>query len=485
MEAKKLLLKNTAILAAAGISVQIISFFMLPFYTKYLEPTDYGKIELVTTYSALLLPVLLLRLDFAGFRFLLDERDNEEGKRRVVTNSLIPIFAMLIFTTILILVTNLILGIYIKPVIILVIFTSVIFNMFSQLSRGFGENKKYAIANIIVGILSPILSIYLILIKHMGVDGLFWSMSISSIFSCIYLIITLHLYQYFDISLYDHILQSKLLQYALPLIPGGLSWWIITALDRTIILSVLGISATGIYAVSNKFAVAIMSLYSYFGLSWQQSSSMHINDKNHSQLFSEIFNNTIKITASACAGVIAGLSIFFHYLVNNQFEESYLYVPLLITSVGFYVMVDLYSSLYLAKKQTKKILTINVFTAAGSILLNLILIKHIGLFAPAISLCISYFLMAVYRHINIKTYVQIKYEPFIFVKIFLLLGFATICYYVNNLTLNILNLVTVTIFSLWLNKSIILAFKNKILSAKIRLLGKIDLQFILSRINET
>ena len=77
MNKGKNLIKNTLVLLIGKISVQFISFLMLPLYTGVLSTNDYGIIDIVLTYVALFSPVVTLQLEMSVFRFLVDKRSKE------------------------------------------------------------------------------------------------------------------------------------------------------------------------------------------------------------------------------------------------------------------------------------------------------------------------------------------------------------------------------------------------------------------------
>ena len=54
MSKNKELVKNTTIVAVGRLSTQFLSFLLLPLFTKYLTSEDYGIVDLITTYVALL-----------------------------------------------------------------------------------------------------------------------------------------------------------------------------------------------------------------------------------------------------------------------------------------------------------------------------------------------------------------------------------------------------------------------------------------------
>ena len=110
MNNQKELLVNTIIIFVGRFCTQFISFLLLPIYTSYLITSDYGVIDLIQTYISLFIPIIALRLDSSVFRFLIDERKNENNKIDIITNSLVS----LILQTVIFSVLYLIIGIFIK-----------------------------------------------------------------------------------------------------------------------------------------------------------------------------------------------------------------------------------------------------------------------------------------------------------------------------------------------------------------------------------
>ena len=79
MSRSKEFTKNTLLLFIGKFTTQFISFFLLPLYTRYLITYDYGYVDLIQTYISLFVPVLILRIDSAIFRFLIEKRNDKEG----------------------------------------------------------------------------------------------------------------------------------------------------------------------------------------------------------------------------------------------------------------------------------------------------------------------------------------------------------------------------------------------------------------------
>src|SRR5580704_15768079 len=88
VDRKHELVKNTLIIALGNLSVQFVSFLLLPFYTAYLSTGDFGVFDLITTYNILLVPIVSMQLGLTAFRFLIDARGNEEAKADIMSTAL-------------------------------------------------------------------------------------------------------------------------------------------------------------------------------------------------------------------------------------------------------------------------------------------------------------------------------------------------------------------------------------------------------------
>ena len=92
MGKKKELIKNTFIIFLGKFCTQFLSFFLLPIYTGYLTSSQYGTVDLITTYITLFVPIISLQLEMAIFRELVDVRNNESKQKEIITSAPYSIF---------------------------------------------------------------------------------------------------------------------------------------------------------------------------------------------------------------------------------------------------------------------------------------------------------------------------------------------------------------------------------------------------------
>ncbi|MCA0227923.1 polysaccharide biosynthesis C-terminal domain-containing protein [Patescibacteria group bacterium] len=462
MSKQKDLIKNTIIIAFGKLSTQFLTFLLLPLYTSYLTTSEFGTVDLAMTYIGLLAPLIMVALEMAAFRFLIDARDIEKEKIRVITNVLQMVGLFAVIALLLFAVVSRFVAVpfgWLMPGVVLAIIAS---NMLLQFARGFGDNVKYSIGGVVAGVTTIAANILFIVYMGMGAEGMLFGVLIGNLAVAAYLFVVLKVHRFIILSASDKSLKLKLLRYSAPLVPNGMSWWAINAADRTVVAIVLGVASNGIYAVAYKFPMIFNGLFSFFGMSWTESASMNIEKRDRDEFFSQTMNASIRLFGSLGLCIIAGVSLVFTLLVSQTYHEAYMYIPLLIVGSFFNSIVSLYGAIYIAKKMTKQVMNSSIIAAFISILLTVCLISQIGLFAPALAMVAAYGSMAVYRHHDVKKFVNITYDYKSFTILALAFVAVATLYYINSPLLNILNVLVALGISVILNRSIISIIKTKL-----------------------
>lgn len=463
MNKKKELAKNTIIIFAGKVCTQLISFLLLPLYTSYLVTEEYGFVDLITTYVTLIVPIITMELEMSVFRYLVDCRKDKNETKRVYSNNFIILLASLAVFIVGYLIVTCFWKFDYRFLILFDIVICTFSGNFLQIARGVGRTIDYAISCIITGVSTILFNILLIVVFKLGAFGMITSMAVANGLGALYLFIRLKMWQYIDFRKKDKSLIKDMYKYSIPLVPNGISWWIVNVSDRTIVTAILGTAANGIYAVSNKFPTILSSLLGIFNLSWSESAALHINSPDRDKFFSDVCNTITKLFTCLGVGMIACMPFVFPLLVNKSYDEAYYYIPILVLGAVFNVIICLYSAVYIAKKMTKQVAMTSIIGAIINIVVNIGLIHFIGLYAAAISTAISYLVMMIYRHYDLKKYMNITYEKGLLVKTILIFVFAIIIYYQRNLYLDILSFVVVVIYSVLMNKDFLVASKNTVL----------------------
>ncbi len=455
MNKKKELAKNTVIIFFGRVCTQLISFFLLPLYTSYLSTSEYGTVDLIQTYVTLLVPIITLELEMSIFRYLIDCRGKEKDTKKLVSNNFFILgISLLVFSILYIIITCFVTIPY-RWVIMIDIIVCVLSGNFLQVARGLGRTLDYAISCILTGLTTVISNIILICFVGMQAEGMIISMALANFVCSLYLFVRLKLYNKIDFKIIDFKQMKDMFKYSLPLIPNGISWWIVNVSDRSIISFVLGASANGLYAISNKFPTIISSLTGVFNLSWSESAALHINSKDRDEFFSDITNTVLRLFSALGVGMLACMPFVFPLMIDSKYNEAYNYIPFLVIATVFNVAICLYSQVYLAKKLSKQVASTAIVGAIINIVINVVLIKYIGIYAAAISTMVSYLIMMVYRHFDLKKYVNITIEKKLIIESVIMYTITLIIYFQKSLILQGICLVCVCIYSFITNYGIL------------------------------
>ena len=423
------LAKNTAILTVGKICTQCISFFLLPLYTAILSTEEYGTFDLLVTYSTLLLPLVNWQLDQGLFRFMLDLRGNKKKEK--------SLFSTLLCSSI----------IQSFIYVILQVFTA----LFLQFVRGLGESVKYTIASFISATATTVLNVIVLAILKMGLQGLFISTLIAQIATLIYLILASKCWQYISIKEVRISIFKKVGTYSIPLIPNDLAWWVINASDRMVISQFLSTAANGIYSVANKFPNVFISFYNILNLSWTETVSLHYNDKDRDEFLTETMTSLFKLFAAACFGIVACMPFIFPIMVNKKYAYAYDQILILMYAMLFRVLVGLYSCIYVAQKNAKKIAYTSISAAIINLVVDVILINKIRIFAASVSTLIAFVIMFLVRYIDVNKTIHMKIKKTIIIGSIAIGTMLIVTYYCNNKVIQFISLCITAIYAIATN----------------------------------
>ena len=462
MSRKTELAKNTAILTVGKLCTQCISFFLLPLYTAILSTEEYGTFDLLVTYSTLLLPLVNWQLDQGLFRFMLDHRGNNEEQGKLFSTLLISSTVQSIVYVVLFICIEPFLKIENAYFLLLYVVLHVYTALFLQFVRGLGYSVKYTIASFLSASTTTFLNVIALVFLKMGLQGLFVSTLTAQILTLIYLVISSKSWEYFSFKSIQPSVFKSVTKYSIPLIPNNLAWWVVNASDRTIIAHFLGIAANGIYSVANKFPNVFIQFYNILNLSWTETVSLHYRDEDRDEFLTETMTSLFKLFAAACFGIVASMPFIFPIMVNTKYNAAYNQVLILMYAMLFRVLVGLYSCVYVAQKNAKKIAYTAISAAVINIVVDLLLINKIQVFAASFSTLVAFFAMFIIRYIDVNKTVHMKIRKPVIVESIFIGGMLIGTYYCGNKTIQFVALCITVIYAVLTNVDMMKAGFNAV-----------------------
>lgn len=461
MNKGKRLAKNTLIISVGKFSTQLVSFFLLPVYTSILTDAEYGTFDYINSLAVFLIPCITLLMEEAMFRFLIDSETYEE-KKNVMSQALLLISINLGIVSIILFLILSIIGYEYKIYLILYMFAS-IYNSFSQsFLRGLGKVKLFSISAFTSSVMTLMLNIVFIVFLKSGVKGLLLAFITSNILTPTIIFIKLKIWEYLSLKKVNIKQMREMLKYSIPLVPNSISWSIINLSDRLIVTNFLGASSNGILAVAHKFPNIMNTIYGYFYTAWKEEASRAIKEDNPNKFYNYIYDILSRFLIAISLGMISILPFVFNIFVNESFNEAYKYIPLLVIAMYFGNISGFYGGIFSANKKTKIMGTTTIFSAVINIVINILLIKSLGIYATIASTFIANLTVCIYRYIKLKELVVLKNNYKLYLSTIVILIITTICYYSSKRIVNIIGFSVMIVYVIYINKNVLLSILLKV-----------------------
>lgn len=450
----KELARNTFILTLGRVSTQFISFILLPLYTSKLSTSEFGTVDLISTIVQLLIPVISLMIDQGCFRFLINCSD-DNNKKIIVTTS----FGLqLIFSIVFLIVycpICIIFNFKYKIFIALILIVTAYNNLFLQIARGLRKTVDYSLGSFVCSIVTILMNIICIVSLKMGASGMLFGSFMGNLICCTFLFFNLNVIKYLSYKSFRLVQAKKELMYSFPLVPNQISLWIMNSSDRLIVAYFLGTAANGILAVSHKFPTIYLTFFNIFQLAWHETGAIHYFDSDRDDFFSEMLEKVISIFSTLCIGIIIGLPLVFDMLVDISYHDAYYNIPIYLVASLFNVVVGLLGVVYVALKKTGEIAKTTIIASILNIVINIFLIKYLGLFAASLSTFIGYLVIMIYRIYDTKKYLNVRYNIKQYVYIFFALIASCLVYYSENLIMSVISVPIFIIIAIMINSKTI------------------------------
>ncbi len=425
----KRLFKHSFIYAIGSLAQGIVGFILIPMYTRYLSPADYGQLEILNT--LILILSMLLSFGFASALFKCYERDckTDIEQKQLVGTAFLFIIPLATLSTLILwffrdfLANAFLGGTQYADLVNLLLITN-LFAVFLALAfsvfRAEEKSVKYIIFSLLKFSLVLGLNIYFVAYAEMGVFGIMLGNFIAQVFISVPFIF--NLIPYFKLS-FSRDLLRKLFAFGIPIIPASLAMWVMDLSDRYFLKVYDSLTEVGLYSLGYKigFIVSIL-LVIPFQLAWP-TISFSVAKRNDTK---QIYARTLTYWLLLSSFVALAISIFAKQIVevvsSPEYFEAYRIIPLICFSYVLYGMhFVIVPGLHLEEKTKYYPLLVGI-PAVLNIVLNIIFIPKYGMMAAAWSTFVCFVLMVVLTYLVSNYYYKVVYEWSRIIKLVLISG---------------------------------------------------------------
>lgn len=451
MNPLKQLASQTAIYGLSSVIGRLLNYLLVPLYTRYFIPEEYGVVTEIYAYVAFLVVALTYGMETAFFRF----SKKENNSRNIYSTTLISVvITSLIFIALILSNAALIaqwIGHdnhkeYVEWFAIIIGLDAISAISFASLRA---ENKAIRFATIrLINIFVNIgLNIYFIMYQKGGIEYIF----ISNLISSIVTILLLSPEMIKSTWIFELKLWKKMMVYALPLLIAGLAGITNETIDRILLKHLLpnptiASSELGLYGAFYKLSIIMVLFIQTFRFAAEPFFFAQKNQNNSKKIYADVMKYFVIITANIFLIVI----IFYDYIkqfIGREYhdERGFLVVSILLLAnlfLGVYYNLSIW---YKLTDKTRYGANLAIFGAIITLALNFILIPKIGFLGSAIATLTCYFSITVTSYLLGRKHYPIPYN----VKRISLYLFAMLAIYLT---------ISITDFNIWINVIYLIIF---------------------------
>lgn len=412
----KNLLKHSSIYGSANLLQKGIGFIMIPLYTHYLSPSDYGVLELMDLTINVITMLIGMGLGSAIIRFY-HHYESPEDKVEVFTTAFIFVVIVCLFAV----------GIselFAKPISRMVLGKSEFYRYFQIIFISMGlqtlasvpeslllaKKQSLIFSAISIGTLISYLTfnILFLVVFEMGVTGILLSMLITKILNNSSLLIVTFRHTRFKFSL-DKL--KEMINFGLPLVPASIGMFIMHFSDRFFIQRLCSLNDLGLYSLGYKFGMIISVLVTapIFRI-WNTQRFEIAKTDNGKQVLGRIFTYFSAVVIFTGLGISVLIKEIIFVMAAPGFQEATAFVPLVALGYVLYGAAGYFTLGMMITNRTKYIAYVQLSTAGINIFLNMFFISRYGVMGAALSTVISFLFLALFSFIISQRLYPVSFE---------------------------------------------------------------------------
>lgn len=397
----KRLMRTGAAYTTSSVLAKLIAVFTLPIYTRHVSPEGFGQVEILATTVIVLSIFFRLGAIEALLRFYyLDDRYD---KREIVRTGF---WGLAISTTlgaaICLAASDQLASLLLRDsanattlvqIAIGWFWFATFYELLLALYRVEERAGAYALATVANVLVTVPLTVYLVVSRDLGAEGLLLGNAIGTAIVTVALM-AVHVLAG-RIARPGLPLRGPMLRFGLPTVPGEISLYALNWVDRLLLVSIpasrsAGLAAAGLYSIAYKFAQGVTMFVRAFQLAWPPLAYSIKADAEARVVYGRVLTYYLLVTG----GVVTALALISRWLarllVADEFFDAYRAVPLVATGVVLYGAYLVLVSAVARMGKTGSLFPVAAAGLVANVGLGLLLIPSRGIVGAGLALIGAY-----------------------------------------------------------------------------------------------
>lgn len=455
-------MKSTGVYLVGNVLIKATQFLLLPLYTKYINPNDYGLFDLYVAYITFLSSILFFDIWSGIMRFMFDY-DTEAEQAKPITNGLIIFAGSTIVYTICTIIMGNIFDIPYIEWLYLYGLTANMAQVLGYVARALHKDYIYILGGVIGTLVNVISNILFIAVLKWNYQYLYISYCIGMMVNIYIVAKNIHFVSLIKKSNFEKKLLKEMLGFSLPLSLNSAAFWFLTSYNKLVINQQLSATENGLYAVASKFSTMINLVTQCFQMAWQELtfSKAGKSKEEMEQFYTTAINEYMKFMGLGMLLLIPFVKVIFPIMIDKAYAGAEILIPITFLGALFQCLGTFFASILSTLKKNQMLFTTTMAGSIVNILCIHLLIGRMGIFAAVISWAVGYFLVVIRRIRLLKKYLMIKIDRNLIGLFFLFFGVVYVIYIYGSYILNFIEFCILMSIVLFCYRKIIKEFIRK------------------------
>lgn len=398
-------LKDSAIYGIGSILPKAVGFFLIPVYTRFLTPEDYGILSLATMIATMASVGLMLGQNGSLTLFFRSSQADEDGDAGLRSMLFSVVATVLTFGAVA-MVLLLWAGPHVTPSLVSserltfrpyletalwIAYLGVPLALLQAVNRARGQAKTHTIFQLASFAINVTATLYFIAALRQGAIGSLRGTLAASLALLPVALILLVREMRFSFSLSW---LKRSLRFGLPLVPHYFAGWLLTFADRYMLERLSSTEEVGLYSLAYNVSMALSLVTGSLNQAWSPIYYDLAGDDEQRGLLPRL---TTVYAAGVTVAAIAFLALsreMLMLLAAERYWDAAGVVPIVTAGYYAFAMYSVLSTGVFYAKRTGLIMMLTSTAAGVNIVANLLLIPEYGMYGAAWATLISYGVMA-------------------------------------------------------------------------------------------
>lgn len=397
---------------AASIISKLIAVALLPLYTRYLTPSDYGAAEVL--FAAVVAVSIVIRLGAVEALLRFYYKTDEDPEKTVATSFAALFWAGTVSALILLPfaapISDLLLGQTDVELTRIAIGGLWVLTLSEYLLTIFRLDERakafFTVTLLSVAVTIPV-TIVLVVFFDLGAEGLL----LGSYGTGVAFVLLLIVYHRKRLSLIPDVpLLRRMMRFGLPTMPAELSLYSLSFVDRIIIARTLGLAEAGLYSLAVKVSQSVNVLVRGFQLAFPPLAYSIVDDDEARRAYSAVVTWFVVLMAIVITAIWLTAPWIIRIFAAPEYFPAEEAVGPVAAGTALYAIYMVLLVVLGRTGRTEFNFPATLAGVASNIGLNLILVPIWGIVGAAVSLVISYSIVLILMYIFTQRLFPVPYE---------------------------------------------------------------------------